>query len=214
MPTDVTKVTAGKPKVGGALFRAPAGTALPTDAVTALAEAYKCLGYVSEDGVTNSTSIDSDEVKAWGGDTVLTPQTGKTDTFKLALLESLNVNALKSYFGDDNVTGTDTGSGLVVKCNSKEPQSSVWVVEMIAAGNIPHRVVIPNAKPTEMEDITYVDNDPVSLGMTLTALPDSDGNTHYEYIGGTARAKEAPCKLQLHPVLRARLTPMCSTMHC
>jgi len=84
MPTDVTKVTAGKPKVGGALFRAPAGTALPTDAVTALAEAYKCLGYVSEDGVTNSTSIDSDEIKAWGGDTVLTPQTGKTDTFKLA----------------------------------------------------------------------------------------------------------------------------------
>ena len=72
MPTDVTKVTAGKPKVGGALFRAPAGTALPTDAVTALAEAYKCLGYVSEDGVTNSTSIDSDEVKAWGGDIVLT----------------------------------------------------------------------------------------------------------------------------------------------
>ena len=48
-------------------------------------------------------------------------------------------------------------------------------------------MVIPNAKPTEMEDITYVDNDPVSLGMTLTALPDSDGNTHYEYIGGTAR---------------------------
>ena len=41
MPTDVTKVTAGEPKVGGALFRAPAGTALPTDAVTALAEAYK-----------------------------------------------------------------------------------------------------------------------------------------------------------------------------
>ena len=109
------------------------------------------------------------------------------DRNKLALLESLNVNALKSYFGDDNVTGTDTGSGLVVKCNSKELQSSVWVVEMIAAGNIPHRVVIPNAKPTEMEDITYVDNDPVSLGMTLTALPDSDGNTHYEYIGGTAR---------------------------
>ena len=187
MPTDVTKVTAGKPKVGGALFRAPAGTALPTDAVTALAEAYKCLGYVSEDGVTNSTSIDSDEVKAWGGDTVLTLQTGKTDTFQLALLESLNVDALKSYFGDDNVTGTDTDSGLVIKCNSKELQSSVWVVEMIAAGNIPHRVVIPNAKPTEMEDITYVDNESVSLGMTLTALPDSDGNTHYEYIGGTAK---------------------------
>ena len=189
MPTgnnSVSNVTAGKPKIGGSVFRAPAGTDLPTDATTALAAAFKCLGYVSDEGVTNSTSIDSEEVKAWGGDTVLTPQTGKTDTFQTALLESLNVEALKAYFGDDNVTGTSLKSGLTIKCNSKELQSSVWVFEMIAAGNIPHRVVIPNAKPTEMEDITYVDNEPVSLGMTLTALPDEDGNTHYEYIGGTA----------------------------
>lgn len=189
MPTgnnSVSNVTAGKPKIGGSVFRAPAGTDLPTDATTALATAFKCLGYVSDEGVTNSTSIDSEEVKAWGGDTVLTPQTGKTDTFQTALLESLNVEALKAYFGDDNVTGTSLKSGLTIKCNSKELQSSVWVFEMIAAGNIPHRVVIPNAKPTEMEDITYVDNEPVSLGMTLTALPDEDGNTHYEYIGGTA----------------------------
>nr|DAI49205.1 MAG TPA: tail protein [Bacteriophage sp.] len=182
----VSNVTAGKPKVGGSLFRAPAGTTLPTNATTALDKAFQCLGYVSDEGVTNSTSIESDDIKAWGGDTVLAPQTGKTDTFQLALLESLNVQVLKAYFGDDNVTGTDVKTGLSIKCNSKELQSSVWVVEMIANGNIPHRVVIPNAKPTEMEDITYVDNDPVSLGMTLTALPDDSGNTHYEYFGGNA----------------------------
>ena len=189
MPTgnnSVSNVTAGKPKIGGSVFRAPAGTDLPTDAITSLDAAFQCLGYVSDEGVTNSTAIESEEIKAWGGDTVLTPQTGKTDTFHTALLESLNVEALKAYFGDDNVTGTSLKSGLTIKCNSKELQSSVWVFEMIAAGNIPHRVVIPNAKPTEMEDITYVDNEPVSLGMTLTALPDEDGNTHYEYIGGTA----------------------------
>lgn len=189
MPTgnnSVSNVTAGKPKIGGSVFRAPAGTDLPTDATTALDAAFKCLGYVSDEGVTNSTSIDSEEIKAWGGDTVLTPQTGKTDTFQLALLESLKVEALKAYFGDENVTGTDIKTGLSVKCNSKELQPCVWVVEMIAAGNIQHRVVIPNAKPTEMEDITYVDNEPVSLGMTLTALPDEEGNTHYEYFGGSA----------------------------
>ena len=183
---NVANVTTGKPKVGGAVYRAPAGTAAPTDAKTELPSAFKCLGYVSDEGVTNSTSIDSEEIKAWGGDTVLTPQTGKTDTFQLALLESLNVEVLKAYFGDENVTGTDIKTGLSVKCNSKELSSCVWVVEMIAAGNIPHRVVIPNAKPTEMEDITYVDNEPVSLGMTLTALPDEEGNTHYEYFGGSA----------------------------
>lgn len=188
MPTganSVSNVTAGKPKIGGSIYRAPLGTDVPTDATTALDAAFKCLGYVSDEGVTNSTSIESEDIKAWGGDTVLTPQTGKTDAFQMSLLESLNIEALKAYFGDDNVTGTDIKTGLSVKCNSKELQPSVWVVEMIAAGNIPHRVVIPNAKPTEMEDITYVDNEPVALGMTLTALPDSEGNTHYEYSGGT-----------------------------
>ena len=189
MPTgnnSVSNVTAGKPKIGGSVFRAPAGTDLPTDAITALDTAFQCLGYVSDEGVTNSTAIESEKIKAWGGDTVLTPQTGKTDTFQMALLESLNVEVLKAYFGDENVTGTDIETGLSVKCNSKELSSCVWVVEMIATGNIPHRVVIPYAKPTEMEDITYVDNEPVSLGMTLTALPDDDGQTHYEYFGGSA----------------------------
>ena len=37
-------VTAGKPKKGGAVFRAPVGTALPTDTTTQLNEAFKALG--------------------------------------------------------------------------------------------------------------------------------------------------------------------------
>ena len=45
----VTNVSVGKPAVGGAIYRAVAGTTLPTDATTSLAAAFKQLGYVSED---------------------------------------------------------------------------------------------------------------------------------------------------------------------
>ena len=87
-------VTAGKPKIGGAVFRAPLGTTLPTDATTSLDAAFKDLGYCSEDGVTNANTIESDNIKAWGGDTVLALQTDKTDTFTFTLLEGMTEDVL------------------------------------------------------------------------------------------------------------------------
>ena len=46
----VENVTTAKPKIDGAIYSAPKGTALPTDAKTALNVAVKPLGYISEDG--------------------------------------------------------------------------------------------------------------------------------------------------------------------
>ena len=43
MPTSAN-VSVGKPKIAGAVYVAPLGTTLPTDAVTALATAFKGLG--------------------------------------------------------------------------------------------------------------------------------------------------------------------------
>ena len=78
-------VNAGKPAATGAIFVAPLGTTLPTDATTAKNGAFVELGYVSEDGVTNSNSTNSADIKAWGGDTnttdsVRTGNTGHPDT--------------------------------------------------------------------------------------------------------------------------------------
>lgn len=55
-PNNAQNVSVAKPKVGGAVFVAPVGTDLPTDATTALNAAYQNVGYISEDGVVNTNS--------------------------------------------------------------------------------------------------------------------------------------------------------------
>lgn len=124
--SNAQNVTVGKPKVGGAVFRATLGTELPTDATTPLNEAFKSLGYISDDGLTNENSPESDSIKAWGGDTVHNYQTEKPDTFKYKLIEALNVEVLKAVYGDKNVEGT-LEDGITVKANSQEQQACSWV---------------------------------------------------------------------------------------
>lgn len=177
---NVENVTAGKPKVGGAVFRAPLSTTLPTDASTALANDFVCLGYISEDGVSNSNSPESDSIKAWGGDVVLNVTTEKEDTFSMTFIEALNEEVLKMVYGDDNVSG-DLTTGLSVTANSTELEEYVYVIEMVLKGNVAKRVVIPNGKVTEIGEITYADDDAVGYDVTISGTPDTAGNTHYEY---------------------------------
>ena len=141
------QVTVAKPKKGGAVFRAPLGTPLPTSAAEALNEAFASLGYISTDGVTNTNSPEIENVKAWGGDIVYTHKKEKADTFKMTLIEALNAEVLKAVYGDSNVTGT-LETGLAVTANNDEQDENALVIDTILRGGVLKRVVIPSAAVT------------------------------------------------------------------
>lgn len=176
-------VSAGKPKVGGAIFVAPLGTTLPTDATSDLNAAFENVGYISEDGYTNSNSAETDAIKAWGGDNVYNTLTDKPDTFQWAMIEAGNKTVLKTVYGDDNVTG-DLTTGLTVRANSQEAMEKAIVIDTVLRGNILKRTVIPRAQLTELGDIVYKDDELVAYETTFSAHPDEaiQYDTHREYL--------------------------------
>lgn len=182
MSNDASKVSTGKPKKAGAIFRAPKGTTLPTTANATLDAAFVALGYCSEDGLVNANSAEMESVKAWGGDTVLYFQNGKDDTFNWTMIEAMNPNVLKTVYGNDNVTVDQTTGDIAIKANSDEQEESSYVIDMIMINGALKRVVIPAGKVTEVGEVTYKDDKAIGYETTVACTPDSEGNTHYEYI--------------------------------
>lgn len=180
-------VTNGEPLVAGAIYRAPLSAVVPTSALTELPAEFVSLGFISEDGVTNANTRSVEETKDWSGVVVQTQLKEKTDTFKYKMLEILNPEVIKEVFGDGNVSGT-LETELVAKANAKELTPHVYVIDMLLAGNYIRRTVIPNGKISEIAEMAYKKTELAGYEVTLTALADASGNTHYEY---TAKASKA-----------------------
>lgn len=180
---NTSNIGAGKPAVAGGIYVGATTATLPTSPSATLT-GFDTLGYISEDGVTNNNTPDTEDVKAWGGATVMSIQTGKEDTFTFTLLEVLNEDVLKLVYGDANVT-TAT-SVTTVKATMDDYKAHAFVIDMLINGK-KQRMVIPNGKVSDLGEITYNDSEAVGYEVTITAMPDpavtSQDVTHYIYIG-------------------------------
>lgn len=177
-------VSTSSPNVTGAIYYAPLGTALPTDAKTALNTAFKGVGYISEDGVTRSQSRSSNNIKEWGGGVVATVQTEYSESFKFRMIETLSDLVQKAVYGDANVTGKldgTTTASMTVKHNALEPVANAWVIDTVMLDGTLSRIVVPNAKITELGDLAYKKDTAIGYDVTLSAMLDANGNTSYDY---------------------------------
>lgn len=184
---NATNVSTGKPKPNGAVYRAPLPATLPTDAASALDNAFVELGFVSDDGVTNANSADSEDVYAWGGTPVLNLLTEKSDEWTLTLIESLNPNVLKTVYGDGNVT--ISGNLVTVKAGATQLDNSAYVIDMALKNGALKRIVIPSGALGEVGEIVYKDDEAIGYQITIKAMDDGSGYTHYEYIQLPAAAE-------------------------
>ena len=184
---DANNVSFGKPNADGAVFVAPAGTALPDDATTALPAAFKNLGFVHEDGLVNGTETDTESAMAWGGTKVLEEQTNFGENFTFSLIET-NPETLKFYYGDDKVTADELTGAIEIHQSATPLTEKVLVFEIAMTGNRVRRIVVPRAKMADRSgEITYVDGEPIAYPINVTALPNGEAQTtHSEYIAVVA----------------------------
>lgn len=179
-------VAAALPKVGGGVYYAPLGTALPTDATTALAAAYVPLGLISDAGLRPSRDTSVDKKKAWGGDVVAQLLTDESASFEFTLLELFSGDVNKFVFGTANVTVTPPAAGVGTKTaildKGGKPAQYVFVFDM-RYGAKSMRLVVPVGDSIVNGEGDYVDSELAGAYTVATeALKDTSGVRIYRYL--------------------------------
>lgn len=188
MAENSQNVFVAAPKAGGAVWSAPAGTTLPTDAATALDQAFHSLGFISEDGIVNAEETDTEDIKAYGGKVVKTVQTSRKETYGFTPIET-NQHTLAERYGEDNVTlGTD--GNIAVLHNASARPARVYVFETILSENKVQRDVVPLGRITEVGERTYKDGEAIAGELTLSCEEDESGNTAYTYIAAVTEPED------------------------
>ena len=184
MTNTVANVLQGAPATTGGVLIGTAGATLPTTA-TGTATGFTALGYVGEDGLTETIDRTTDKIKAWGGDIVKVTQSEFSVTYGFTLYETQNADVLKAVFGDTNVTTAaataSTGKLQSVKVNSQTRSKKPMIFEMID-GLAKIRIVVPSGQISLSGDLTYTDAGVVGYPCTVEAFADSSGNQAYHYL--------------------------------
>lgn len=141
------------------------------------------LGFVSEDGVTETRDRSSDDLKAWqNAATVRTVITDAKLTYQFTLIETKK-ETVELYYGTTVTAAASDGSFVIVPANTGGRRS--FVIDVVDGAEL-MRTYIPSGEVTEVGDKVYASGEAIGYEVTITAYPDAS-ITDAEGNAGAAR---------------------------
>lgn len=181
---NVAAVSTTKGVAGGYAFSAASSATLPTDFSTALPEGFTCLGFVSEDGISETIDTESTTLNDLNGDPIYTATSRRTETVTLKLVE-VNAPALKETYGQDMVAVAASGD-LTVKHGDHSNANRIYVFELVLRDGRKWRQVIPAGQVTSVGDLSLAAGEIAGREITITCNIDQTGVSVYDYIEAVA----------------------------
>ena len=167
---NVRVAVTGEISVGATTATAPTGTG---GALTG----FTGLGYVGEDGVTESRDRSTEDIKAWqNGDTVRTLVTEGSLTYNFKLLETTKA-AVELAYGTTVTQSVTDGNYVIVPTSTGGRKS--FVIDVVDGSNL-RRIYIPQGEVTEVGDTVYANGEAIGYEVTVTCYADAG-------IGGNAK---------------------------
>jgi len=158
--------------VTGEISVGPTTASAPT-AVSSALTGFAGLGYVSEDGVTESRDRSTNDIKAWqNADTVRTVVTEANLSYSFRLIET-NTATLELFYGS-----AAAGGDLTVVPASTGGRKS-FVIDVVDGTEL-LRIYIPQGEVSEVGDVVYASGEAIGYEVTVRAYPDAT-------LGGSAR---------------------------
>ena len=166
MSKDATNVRVA---VTGAVYVSETGMTAPTDATTALPGTAHDLGYVSEDGVTETRERSVESVRAWQGSAkVRDVVTESSMTYSFRLIETKK-ETVELFYGS-----TVDANGAISIDPSKTGGRQAFVIDVIDGDSF-IRVFIADGEVSEVGDQVYAGGEPIGYEVTVTCYPDANG---------------------------------------
>jgi hypothetical protein len=156
------------------------GTPLPTDAVATPNAAFKDIGSLTDNGITDSTNQAWKDIFAWQGNALVASLPGAyTKTFKFAAQE-VNGQTLALAYPGSTLTQQAWGVSIAEKPIVRDIRA--WILHGISDSGKLQRIVIPQGQVSDHGDVVWSSQDLTVYEYTVKCFVDASGNVAYRYL--------------------------------